>query len=84
MSGLFEFDSVRAAYVLDAPESEPRYRLVVPRDFVDDEVGDDASEEDRIVWLRDNLPNILGAYTARIEGGWVKAPWDRILVEEID
>ena len=30
------------------------------------------------------LPQILAAYTARVEGGWVKAPWDRVLVEETD
>jgi len=84
MSEPFHFNRTRQAYMLDGPEGETRYRIVVPREFVDDEAGDDASEEDRLAWLRRHLPQILSAYSARTEGGWAKDPWSRILVEEID
>jgi hypothetical protein len=84
MSEEFEFDASRDAYVLQRPSGDHRFRLVVPRDFVDDEVGGAATEADRLNWLRGNLAQILAAYTARIDGGWVKAPWNRVLVEEVD
>ncbi|MEI4195481.1 hypothetical protein [Roseovarius sp. E0-M6] len=84
MSDGFEFNSSRDAYVLEGPSGDGRYRIVVPREFVDDELEEGASDDQRHAWLIDNLPHILGAYTARIDGGWVKAPWDRVLVEEIE
>ena len=80
----FQFDSDRDAYVIDGPADEGRFRLIVPSDFVSDEVGADASESDRLTWLRANLPQILQAYTARTGGGRVKEPWNRVLVEEVD
>jgi len=83
MSEDFEFNSGRDAYILEGPSGDTRYRLVVPRDFVAAETGG-ADGADHHAWLRANLAQILGAYTARIEGGWVKAPWNRVLVEEVD
>ena len=59
------------------------YRLVLPREMLNDECGDDASESDRRAWAMDNLGGIMSAIGARDGGGWVKAPFDRILVEEI-
>jgi len=84
MSEPFEFNLTRQAYVLHGPEGETRYRIVIPRELVDEEAGDGASEEDRLGWLHAHLPQILSAYSARTEGGWVKDPWSRVLVEEID
>ncbi|MCZ7675979.1 MAG: hypothetical protein M5U35_09095 [Roseovarius sp.] len=84
MSPDFEFSSTREAYVLEGPVGDTRYRIVVPRDFVEAETGGSAPGTDHYEWLRANLPNILAAYTARIEGGWVKAPWNRVLVVEVD
>ncbi|QYX56717.1 hypothetical protein K1T73_17050 [Roseovarius sp. SCSIO 43702] len=84
MSDAFEFHESRDAYVLEGPGDDSRYRIVVSRAFVDDEIGEAADDAARRAWLKANLPSILGAYTARIEGGWVKSPWDRVLVEEVE
>ena len=80
----FQFSRDRDAYVIDGPSDEGSFRLIVPNEFVNDEVGSDASEADRLDWLRANLPQILQAYTARTGGGRVKEPWNRVLVEEVD
>jgi hypothetical protein len=84
MSAAFQFDDTRGAYILGGPGGDTRYRIVVPEDFVQEEAGAGADADARLEWLRANLPQILAAYTARVEGGWVKAPWDRVLVEETD
>ena len=84
MSEDFEFNTTRDGYVLEGPAGDSRYRIVVPREFVEDETGGTAQDTDHHAWLRARLPQILAAYTARIEGGWVKAPWNRVLVEEVD
>ena len=59
------------------------YRLVLPREMLDDECGDDASEDTRRDWTRDNLAGVMSAIASRDGGGWIKAPFDSILVEEI-
>lgn len=79
-----EFNKSRNAWVLEGPGGDTRYRLVIPRDFIEEELGKDVGDNDQLAWLHANLPQILAAYTARIEGGWVKSPWDRILVEEVE
>ncbi|RKF12976.1 hypothetical protein D6850_15855 [Roseovarius spongiae] len=84
MSDPFEYHESRDAYVLEGPSGDDRYRIVIARGFVNEELGEEADAAARRAWLTRNLPHILGAYTARIEGGWVKEPWDRVLVEEVE
>lgn len=84
MSDEFTYNSDQNAYVFQGSLGDQQFRVVVPGALVDDELGDDASETDRLNWLRNNLPQILQAYTARAGGGRVKEPWDRVLVEELD
>ncbi|MDF1726380.1 MAG: hypothetical protein P1U53_01405 [Sulfitobacter sp.] len=77
------YDADRKAHLIEGIDGAEQYRLLVPRDLLDDELGPDAPDAARDTWIKDNLPQILSAYTARSGGGWVKAPWNRILVEEI-
>lgn len=84
MSEEFIYSSSREAYVFEGPGTEGRFRVVVPKEMVDQEAGHHLSEDERLTWLRDHLPQILQAYTARVGGGRVKEPWDRVLVEELD
>ena len=62
---------------------DERYRVTVPHDLLNDEVGSDADETARRVWIEANLAGILSALTARETGGIVTEPWGRVLVEEI-
>jgi len=55
----------------------------VPRQVLDDEVGETASEADRRAWIHGNLDGVLGAVTARETGGFAKEPWSRLMVEEL-
>lgn len=84
MSAGVHYDEARASFVLEGAVADDRYRLLVPKDFLDDELGANASLQAQTDWIEANLPQILAAYTARTEGGWVKAPWDRVMVEETD
>ena len=84
MSASITYDKDRNAFVLAGIAGEDNYRLLVPQDLLDDELGAEASEETRRDWIESNLASILSAYTARADGGWVKAPWNRILVEEVN
>ena len=59
------------------------YRLILPRDMLDAECGAAAGEEARRAWVSANLSGIMTAISAREGGGWIKAPFDSILVEEI-
>lgn len=83
MSASITYSDSREAYVIAGVADEDRYRLLVPRSLLDDELGADATDDTRRGWIENNLPNILSAYTARTDGGWVKAPWNRVLVEEV-
>jgi len=78
----FPWNEARDAYVLELKGNSGMYRAVVTREFITDELGDGATEEDRQRWLHDNLPHILGAITATETGGSVQEPWSRVLVEE--
>lgn len=84
MEEQFDYSSSRNAYVLSGVNVDQKYRVVVPVEFADDEIGGNPTEDQRLEWLRANLPQILQAYTARISGGRVKEPWGRVIVEEID
>ena len=70
-------------YVLRLEGPETRYRILVPGALLDDEVGATADDAARRAWIERNLPNILGAVTARETGGFVKQPWGRVMIEEI-
>ena len=83
MTASIRYDENRAAHVVEGAVGLDKFRLVVPRDFLDDEIGSDATADARDTWIENNLPDILSAYTARSGGGRVNAPWNRILVEEI-
>ncbi|QFT59667.1 hypothetical protein FIU94_12605 [Sulfitobacter sp. THAF37] len=61
-----------------------QYRLTAPEDMLNDECGIDADEATRTAWVREHLPGIVSAIGAREDGGWLKAPYNRIMVEEID
>ena len=63
---------------------ERRYRVTVPREMLDDEVGNGASEDERRDWIHAHLAQILGTVTARETGGIVSQPWGRLVVEELD
>jgi hypothetical protein len=78
------FDSARAGYVLEEVIEGKRVRFVVPDELVSDELGSDADEIRRRRWIEDNLAAILGAGTARLQGGLVTAPWGRVLIEEVE
>ncbi len=80
----FRYSANREAYVLEAADADRRFRLLVPLDFVRDETGAGASEEDHLAWLHSHLPGILEAWTARESGGMVREPWGRVIVEETD
>lgn len=79
----FPYDGSREAYVFTLEGDLAQYRAVVSREFIEDELGDDAPEAERQAWLHANLPHILGAVTARVTGGYAKEPWSRVMVEEI-
>jgi hypothetical protein len=78
------FDPRFDGYVFEFDGSESRYRAVVPREMLDDEAGDNATEEERVAWVERHLPQIFGAVTAVETGGILTEPWNRVLVEEID
>lgn len=61
-----------------------QFRLVAPQELLDDECGDGADEAARTAWVKKHMPGIMSAIGARHDGGWLKAPYNRILVEEID
>ena len=71
-------------YLLRLEGEERRYRVTVPRAMLDDEVGDDTSDEQRRSWIRTHLAEILGTVTKRETGGIVSQPWGRLVVEELD
>ena len=70
-------------FVLHLDGVDRRYRVTVPRQVLDDEVGETASEADRRAWIHGNLDGVLGAVTARETGGFAKEPWSRLMVEEL-
>ncbi|MDT0683630.1 hypothetical protein RM543_13120 [Roseicyclus sp. F158] len=70
------------AFALRLDGLDNRYRAIVPADFLDDELGEAATDGERVLWIRDNLAHILGAVTARETGGTVREPWGRVFVEE--
>ena len=76
-------ERVGDGYQLRLAGFEERYRVTVPGAMLDDEVGPEADEVARRVWIENNLAGILSALTARETGGMVREPWGRVLVEEL-
>jgi len=54
--------------------------VLIPGDLLDDEVGDGSTDAERQSWVEANLDEIVGAYEAKAKGGFVRKPFDRILV----
>ncbi len=69
-------------YALRLYGGDTEYRIIVPGDMLDDEIGKDADETACREWIEANLAHILGAATARETGGIVTEPWGRLLIEE--
>ena len=70
-------------YILRLDGIGTRYRVTVPRELLDDEVGDGTDDAARRAWIEANLAHILGAVTATETGGIVGEPWGRLMIEEI-
>ena len=70
-------------FVLTLDGSDRRYRVVIPRELLDDEAGDDTDEAARRTWIAAHLPGVMSALTARETGGVVQEPWGRVMVEEL-
>ena len=83
MMDQFKFDPHREAYVMTLEDADGKHRISVPLEFVEDETGKQATEEDRLAWINGNMAQILGTCVARNSGGIVKAPWGRVIVEEV-
>lgn len=64
---------------LTAKTPVTKFRLTVPRELLDDECGDAASETERKTWVETNIPQILAA----LPGSITRPPFDRIRIEEI-
>lgn len=84
MKDKFEFDTARDAYVMTIEETGTHHRISVPLDMIADELGRDADEAAHFDFLRANFPQILQACMAKQSGGIVKAPWGRLMIEEIN
>jgi len=83
MRDRLHFDAAGGGFSVTVNEADTLHRVTIPRAFLDDEVGPDATHDARIDWIDANFANILQAITARQSGGIVQAPWGRLLVEEI-
>ena len=70
-------------YILHLDGAESRYRVTVPRELLDDELGGAADEDARRTWIAANLSHILGVVTATETGGMVREPWGRLMIEEL-
>lgn len=78
------YDESREAWLVTGDDFDDTYLIAVPRDFVEDETGGPVTTKAGEAWVREHLAYILQAYLARAEGGWVKEPWNRVLVEVMD
>ncbi len=58
------------------------HKVIIPRELLDDEVGDSSSVADRKMWIESNIEIIMDAVTAKTEGGTVRRPFDRIVVKD--
>ncbi|NDV00847.1 hypothetical protein [Pseudoroseicyclus tamaricis] len=76
------YDAAREAHVIRGEDVGERYRIVIPDALIDAEAGEPVG--DRLAWIEAHLPQILQAYTAKMNGGFVHEPWGRVLVEEVD
>jgi hypothetical protein len=70
-------------YILRLDGAQSRYRVTVPRELLDNEVGGGSDETARRAWIETNLAHILGAVTATETGGMVGEPWGRLMIEEV-
>ena len=59
-------------------------KVIVPRDLLDDEVGDKATIGQRKLWVEDNIEEIMRVYRAKRGGGTFNARFRRVQVEGIE
>ena len=58
------------------------YKGILPQELLDDEVGDESSYEERVAWIKKNHSMILHALQAKVDGGFIRKPFDRIIATE--
>ncbi|WP_204114633.1 hypothetical protein [Shimia biformata] len=54
--------------------------VLISKELLDDEVGDNSSDEERQAWVEANIDQILQAYKSKLAGGVLRKPFDRINV----
>jgi hypothetical protein len=54
--------------------------VIISEEFLDDEVGDDSTNDERQTWVEEHLDKIMEAYNAISSGGIVTKPFDRVIV----
>ena len=70
------------AFHISFSENQETWYGTLSREFLDDELGDAASETERREWLAKNEDQIFLALKAKSEGGFVRAPADSQALHE--
>ena len=52
-----------------------RYVAHIPRELLDDEVGDEANEDDRRSYLNENWDHLTDSCVVKIKGGVLRGPF---------
>jgi hypothetical protein len=70
-------------FLVDGQGHSGSHKVIVPRDMLDDEVGDSSTLDQRKAWVEENIEEVMRAYRARTDGGFLNARFNRITVEAV-
>lgn len=65
-------------FIVEATIEGRKLNGVVPRELLDDELGDNSSTNLRENWIQRNRQSVIDAMLAKADGGICTAPFDRI------
>jgi len=61
-----------------------KLRARIPRDFLDDNVGDDTSSKTRRAWIENNSEEIRRTVIAKHNGGFINRRFEAICVDQAE
>lgn len=75
------YDGYRFQIVSD--DQQKSYWVICSNDFLDDEVGDDRTQESSIFWIQNHLDDLMSAWSDWLQNRSPDEPFNRVLIQEI-
>ncbi|MFT7595053.1 MAG: hypothetical protein ACI8R4_002379 [Paracoccaceae bacterium] len=70
-------------FTIQGNKQNKTYEVIVSEEFLSDELSDGRSAEESLKWMQENEHQLTDAGHKIVDGGFIQAPFDRVVVKEV-